>query len=52
MNNPDFQYRTLTGGHHVHMNKPELVAKEVNKFLKKQFTNKGTESRENAPFSL
>jgi len=52
LNNPDFEYRKLAGGHHVHMNQPEVVATEVNRFLEKEFAMKGTESKENAPFTL
>jgi len=38
-NNPHFQYREVPGGHHLHMNTPELVAPIINKFLEKDFSN-------------
>ena len=37
-NNPHFQYRELPGGHHLHLNTPELVAPIINKFLEKDFS--------------
>jgi len=37
-NNPHFQYRELPGGHHLHLNTPELVAPIINKFLDKDFS--------------
>eukprot|EP00092_Neocalanus_flemingeri_P035539 GFUD01038684.1.p1 GENE.GFUD01038684.1~~GFUD01038684.1.p1 ORF type:complete len:353 (+),score=113.90 GFUD01038684.1:250-1308(+) len=38
-NNPHFQYRELPGGHHLHLNTPELVAPIINKFLEKDFSD-------------
>lgn len=51
-NNPDFEYRTVVGGHHAHMNHPEEVAPIINKFLGKKFMNKGTEEKESMPFNF
>ena len=36
-NNPRFIYREVEGGHHVHLNKPEVVAPIINRFLEMNF---------------
>jgi len=36
--NPHFQYSELPGGHHLHLNTPELVAPVINTFLEKDFS--------------
>jgi len=36
-NNPNFVYREVEGGHHLHLNTPEIVAPLVNEFLDKKF---------------
>jgi len=43
-NNPHFQYQELPGGHHLHMNTPEIVAPVINNFLEKNFTRETTVS--------
>lgn len=54
--NPNFEWRTVEGGHHVHLNHPERVAPHVSKFLLKDFTNidksEETDDKENFPFDL
>jgi len=45
LNNPNFQYRELHGGHHLHMNTPELVAPVINKFLDKEFSDPDQDRR-------
>lgn len=40
-NNPNFVHRLVTGGHHLHLNTPELVAPLLNEFLLKDFTAGG-----------
>jgi len=40
-NNPNFVYRELEGGHHLHLNTPEPVAQIINKFLAKDFPPSG-----------
>eukprot|EP00090_Calanus_glacialis_P046277 TRINITY_DN9005_c0_g1_i1.p1 TRINITY_DN9005_c0_g1~~TRINITY_DN9005_c0_g1_i1.p1 ORF type:complete len:350 (-),score=102.57 TRINITY_DN9005_c0_g1_i1:108-1157(-) len=44
-NNPHFQYRELPGGHHLHLNTPELVAPVINKFLEKDFSEPDQDRR-------
>jgi len=39
LHNPNFLYREVEGGHHLHLNTPELVAPLINSFLAKQFDN-------------
>jgi len=36
-NNPNFVYRELAGGHHLHLNNPEPVAEIINKFMSKTY---------------
>ena len=36
-NNPNFVYKLVEGGHHLHLNTPEPVAEIVNKFLDTKF---------------
>ena len=43
-NNPNFVYRELEGGHHLHLNTPEPVAQIINKFLAKDFLSSGGEA--------
>ena len=50
-NNPNFVFKKLEGGHHVHLNEPEKVAPLINSFLKKQFKDSGTEDKQNIPFN-
>ena len=40
-NNPNFVYRELEGGHHLHLNTPQPVAQIINKFLAKDFPSFG-----------
>ena len=51
-NNPDFEYKSINGGHHVHMDNAPDVASIVQTFLDKKFKGKGTEDKENMPFKL
>eukprot|EP00088_Acartia_fossae_P016068 TRINITY_DN18964_c0_g1_i10.p1 TRINITY_DN18964_c0_g1~~TRINITY_DN18964_c0_g1_i10.p1 ORF type:complete len:357 (-),score=60.89 TRINITY_DN18964_c0_g1_i10:152-1183(-) len=37
--NPNFIYREFEGGHHLHLNTPELIAPTINKFLEKDFAD-------------
>ena len=46
-NNPDFVLAEVLGGHHVHMDDADRVAKIVGKFLRKDFKGKGSEEKEN-----
>ena len=48
-NNPNFVYRELEGGHHLHLNKPEPVADIINKFLAKDFPSFGENDLEGKP---
>jgi len=48
-NNPNFIYREVEGGHHLHLNTPEKVSVLINSFLEKTFTNPESE---NAKFDL
>ena len=41
-NNPHFQYEQLPGGHHLHLNTPEIVAPVINTFLEKDFSKDAT----------
>ena len=50
-NNPNFVFKKVEGGHHVHLNEPEKVAPLINRFLKKQFKDSGTEDKQNIPFN-
>jgi len=43
-NNPNFVYRELEGGHHLHLNTPELVSTVINPFLEKKFPNPEAEN--------
>lgn len=36
-NNPQFVYREIEGGHHLHLNTPETVAPVISRFLEKDF---------------
>lgn len=49
-NNPDFELHQIEGGHHVHMDKPEVVARIINAFLEKPFKEKGSEDKQHMPF--
>ena len=56
-NNPNFSYRQVVGGgHHLHLNTPELVSPLVNEFLLKQFAASGPDapggSDHSPPFDL
>lgn len=51
-NNPNFVFKTVEGGHHVHLNEPDKIAPEINSFLNKQFNESGTESKQNLPVDL
>jgi len=42
-NNPHFQYREVPGGHHLHLNTPELIAPIINDFLRKDFSEADTD---------
>ena len=46
-NNPNFVFKKVEGGHHVHLNEPEKVAPLIISFLKKVFRDSGTEEKEN-----
>ena len=48
-NNPNFMFKKIEGGHHVHLNSPEKVAPIITKFLNKKFQDSGTEDKENLP---
>ncbi|TRY79156.1 hypothetical protein TCAL_16122 [Tigriopus californicus] len=48
-NNPDFEYRTVQGGHHIHLNEPEKIGPLIRRFLEKEFVNKDSEDKENTP---
>ena len=51
-NNPNYQFKKVEGGHHVHLNEPEKVSPLINKFLKKKFKDSGTEDKEQVPVDL
>jgi hypothetical protein len=51
-NNPNFEFREVEGGHHVHLNNPERVAPLIVRFLTKKLTDDGTEEKENFPMDL
>lgn len=51
-NNPNFVFKQVEGGHHVHLNEPEKVGPLVAKFLKKVFKDSGTEDKEQVPVDL
>ena len=42
--NPNFVYRELEGGHHIHLNTPDKVSPLINKFLAKEFPEPDPES--------
>ena len=46
-NNPNFVFKKVEGGHHVHLNEPEKVAPLIISFLEKIFRDSGTEEKEN-----
>ena len=48
-NNPKFIYREVEGGHHVHLNHPEVVAPIINRFLEMDFED---EKPGNIPYDL
>jgi len=50
--NPNFEFREVEGGHHVHLNNPERVAPLIVRFLAKKLTDDGTEEKENFPMDL
>ena len=43
-NNPNFVYREVEGGHHVHMNSPEIVAPIISRFLGASFPSPDPEN--------
>ena len=51
-NNPNFVFKKVEGGHHVHLNEPEKVGPLIVNFLKKQFRDAGTEDKEQMPVDL
>ena len=51
-NNPNYVFKKVEGGHHVHLNEPEKVGPLINKFLKKKFKDSGTEDKEQVPVDL
>jgi len=48
-NNAHFVYREVEGGHHVHLNSPQIVADIINKFLDKKFTKLDPIEEEHRP---
>lgn len=38
-NNPNFVYRIVTGGHHLHLNDPQKLKPIINEFLDRSFAN-------------
>ena len=50
--NPNFEFREVEGGHHVHLNNPERVAPLIVRFLAKKLTDDGTEEKQNFPMDL
>jgi len=42
--NPNFVYRELEGGHHIHLNTPDKVSPLINKFLTKDFPSPDSEN--------
>jgi pimeloyl-ACP methyl ester carboxylesterase len=53
-NNPNFVYRCVPGGHHLHLNDPEAVAPLLNEFLLKDFATGGANDGDagQIPFDL
>jgi len=51
-NNPNFVHRLVSGGHHLHLNTPELVAPVINEFLLRDFGLTSEEERQVPPFDL
>lgn len=47
--NPNFVYRELEGGHHLHLNTPETVAPIINRFLDKKFDTSAAQEEEHKP---
>ena len=47
--NPNFVYRELAGGHHLHLNTPEAVAPVINKFLAQKFDTSANLDEEHKP---
>ena len=47
--NPNFVYRELAGGHHLHLNTPEVVAPVINKFLAQKFDTSANLDEEHKP---
>ena len=47
--NPNFVYRELEGGHHLHLNTPETVAPVINRFLDKKFDTSAAQEEEHKP---
>ena len=47
--NPNFVYRELEGGHHLHLNTPETVAPNINRFLDKKFDTSAAQEEEHKP---
>ena len=51
-NNPNFEFKEVEGGHHVHLNSPEKIAPLILRFFNKKFTDDGSEDKENFPIDL
>ena len=47
--NSNFVYRELAGGHHLHLNTPEVVAPVINKFLAQKFDTSANLDEEHKP---
>ena len=47
--NCNFVYRELAGGHHLHLNTPEVVAPVINKFLAQKFDTSANLDKEHKP---
>ena len=51
-NNHNFIYKEVDGGHHVHLNDPEPVAKIVNEFLDTNFSHDDQADNHKPQFDL
>ena len=47
--NPNFVYREVQGGHHLHLNTPHTLAPVINTFLDKKFDTSETQEGEHKP---
>ena len=47
--NPNFVYREVEGGHHLHLNTPHTLAPIINTFLDKKFDTSETQEGEHKP---